>query len=59
MMGDGVQVSTLTPEHGPPPYPPCDVDGAPLADIEAVNVWLGERQRRRFDEQHARLSSGG
>jgi hypothetical protein len=27
--------------------------------IEAVNVFLGERQRRRFDEQHARLSSGG
>jgi hypothetical protein len=42
------QVTSLTPEHGPPPYQPCAPDGTPLADIDEVNVWLGERQRRRF-----------
>jgi len=47
----GMPVSTVTPEHGPPNYQVCEPNWqTPLADIWAVNTWVGERIRKRFDE---------
>lgn len=45
----GAAWSSVTTEHGPPPYQPVDADGKPLADIWAVNTFVGEAVRRRFD----------
>jgi len=47
----GMAVSTVTPEHGPPNYQVCEPNWqTPLADIWAVNTWVGERIKQRFNE---------
>jgi sugar phosphate isomerase/epimerase len=47
----GVSVSTMTPEFGPDGYLHClPFTGAPVADLEQINTWMAERQRRRFTE---------
>jgi hypothetical protein len=44
-------VTTMTPEFGPDGYMHClPFTGAPVADLAQVNVWMAERQRRRFAE---------
>jgi hypothetical protein len=45
----GLSVSTMTPEFGPDGYLHClPFTGAPVADLEQINTWMAERQRRRF-----------
>ncbi|HEX4265599.1 MAG TPA: TIM barrel protein [Verrucomicrobiae bacterium] len=47
----GLSVSTMTPEFGPDGYLHClPFTGAPVADLEQINAWMAERQRRRFAE---------
>lgn len=45
----GFQVSTMTPEFGPPPYMHTQpFTGKPVADQQAVSDWTAQRQRNRF-----------
>jgi hypothetical protein len=45
----GVEVSTMTPEFGPPPYlHTLPYTQQPVADLWEVCNWQAERQRRRF-----------
>jgi hypothetical protein len=45
----GMEVSTLTPEFGPPPYMQCDpVTGAPASDLWEISNWMARRQADRF-----------
>lgn len=47
----GVPVSTMTPEFGPDGYLHClPFTGTPVADLEQINNWTAERQRRRYTE---------
>jgi sugar phosphate isomerase/epimerase len=46
-----LEYTTITPEHGPPNYQQTNPEtDQPLADIWAVNSWIAERRRKRFDE---------
>jgi sugar phosphate isomerase/epimerase len=46
----GFEVTTLTPEWGPPPYQPTlPYTGAPTSDLAAICDWTAERQRARFE----------
>lgn len=48
----GVQVSTLTPEFGPPSYlHTLPYTNAPVADLEAICDWQAQRQAERFRSQ--------
>jgi hypothetical protein len=41
----------VQPEFGPPPYQPVHpATGEPLADVNAVNDWMGRRLRSRYDK---------
>jgi hypothetical protein len=52
----GYDVTTMTPEFGPDGYLHClPFTNAPVADLWQVNRWIGERQRRHFDEWLAGL----
>jgi sugar phosphate isomerase/epimerase len=43
--------TTVTPEFGPDGYMHClPFTGAPVADLAQLNLWMAERQRRRFAE---------
>jgi hypothetical protein len=45
----GCGVTTMTPEFGPDGYLHClPFTGAPVADLAQINLWIAERQRRRF-----------
>jgi sugar phosphate isomerase/epimerase len=45
----GFEVTTLTPEFGPPTYQPTEpFTGRPLADLREVVEWMTDRQRSRF-----------
>jgi len=47
----GARSSTVTPEFGPDRYLHClPFTGAPVADLHQINLWMAERQRRRFAE---------
>ena len=47
----GVSVSTMTPEFGPDGYLQClPFTGVPVADLEQINTWMADRQRRRYAE---------
>ena len=47
----GMSVTTLTPEFGPDGYLQCQpFTGVPVADLAQINLWMAERQRRRFAE---------
>jgi len=47
----GMNVSTVTPEHGPPNYQVCEPGWqTPLADIWEVNTWVGNRVRETFEQ---------
>ncbi|HWC61585.1 MAG TPA: sugar phosphate isomerase/epimerase, partial [Verrucomicrobiae bacterium] len=49
--GRGASISTMTPEFGADGYLHClPFTGAPVADLRQINVWMAERQRRRFAE---------
>ncbi len=53
----GMPVSTMTPEFGPDGYLHClPFTGAPVADLEQINTWIAERQRRRFAEWRTNAS---
>ncbi len=53
---EGRPFITINPEFGPPPYQPAHpLDGAPLADIWEVCLWMSSRFRERWS---ARLQSG-
>lgn len=45
----GDAVSTLTPEHGPPPYQWTIPGGVPMANIDEVNHWLAVRLSKKFE----------
>lgn len=48
-----VPYSTMTPEFGPDGYlQTLPYTGMPVADLLAVNRWIGERQRQRFASWH-------
>ncbi|MDX2006083.1 MAG: TIM barrel protein [Meiothermus sp.] len=50
--GRGLEVSTLTPEFGPPPYlPTLPHSGQPVADLAEVCEWMSRRQRSRFADR--------
>jgi hypothetical protein len=50
---NGVAVSTMTPEYGPPPYQPLMADEAELpASLAAACDWQAERARSRFRERY-------
>jgi sugar phosphate isomerase/epimerase len=45
----GYEVSTLTPEWGPPPYQPTlPYSGEPIGDLAEICDWMADRQRARF-----------
>ncbi len=47
----GAAVSSMTPEFGPDGYMQClPFTGAPVADARQINIWMAERQKRRFAE---------
>ena len=47
----GFAVSTMTPEFGPDGYlHAMPFTGAPVADLNEVNLWMAERERKRFLE---------
>ncbi len=47
----GMPAITMTPEFGGDGYLHClPFTGAPVADLEQINTWMSERQRRRFAE---------
>lgn len=46
----GLDVSTLTPEFGPPNYAPAlPYTRMPVCDIELINAWMAQRQRAQFE----------
>ncbi len=46
----GVEVTTLTPEHGPAPYQwVLPHTKSPVADIGDINHWIALRQVKRFE----------
>lgn len=48
----GVEVSTLTPEHGPAAYQPTvPYTRVPLTDIGEVNHWIALRLVKKFEEK--------
>jgi sugar phosphate isomerase/epimerase len=56
----GVAITTMTPEFGPDGYQHClPFTGTPVADLVQVNVWMAERQKRRFAELFAAGSESG
>jgi hypothetical protein len=47
----GASFSTMTPEFGPDGYLHClPFTGAPVANLQQINKWMAECQRRRFAE---------
>jgi hypothetical protein len=44
----GAAELSVTPEIGPPPYQPVDLDGRPLADVAAVTAAMATRLRARY-----------
>jgi sugar phosphate isomerase/epimerase len=45
----GFDVTTLTPEWGPPPYQPTlPYSGEPIGDLAEICDWMADRQRTRF-----------
>lgn len=51
----GMEVSTLTPEYGPPPYQQTQPHTqTPLADVWAVCRWQAQREQARFMERKGR-----
>jgi sugar phosphate isomerase/epimerase len=47
----GLDITTMAPEFGPDGYMHClPFTGAPVADLAQLNLWMAERQRRRFAE---------
>jgi hypothetical protein len=47
----GRSVSTMTPEFGPDGYLHLQpFTNVPVADLDEINAWMAERQRRRFAE---------
>jgi sugar phosphate isomerase/epimerase len=47
----GMARSTLTPEFGPDGYLHCHpFTGTPVANLEQINAWMADRQKRRFTE---------
>lgn len=54
----GLQVSTLTPEFGPPSYQQVlPYTGVPTSDLDAVCDWMATRQLRRFEAWRMEISS--
>lgn len=50
----GMEVSTLTPEFGPPPYMQTDPKtGEPASDLWDISNWIAERQASRFNAQYS------
>lgn len=50
--------STMTPEFGPDGYLHCQpFTGEPVADLEQINAWMAERQRKRFTDWLSTQSS--
>jgi len=48
----GMQISTLTPEFGPPPYlPTLPYSQEPVADLAAICDWTAIRQAERFSKR--------
>ena len=46
----GDALVTTTPEHGPPPYCWVLPNGEPIADMWAVNAFVGDACKHTFDE---------
>ncbi len=54
----GMSVSTMTPEFGPDGYLQClPFTSVPVADLSQINLWMAEREQRRFAE--TMLASSG
>jgi hypothetical protein len=52
----GIQVSSMTPEAGPPSYQQTHpADDSPVADIEEVNTWVAGQARKWFAEVQGSL----
>jgi hypothetical protein len=52
-IGRGFKETTMTPEFGPDGYLQSHPFSAvPIADLEEINTWMAQRQRRRFDERY-------
>ena len=50
-LAQGRAATTFTPEFGPDGYLHClPFTGAPVADLDQINLWMARRQRRRFTE---------
>lgn len=50
-----VDVSTFTPEFGPPPYMQTDpYTNKPVADLWTISNWMADRQSQRFEKSFAR-----
>jgi hypothetical protein len=50
----GMRVSTMTPEFGPDGYLHClPFGGAPVANLDEINVWMAQRQKQQFAEFRA------
>lgn len=48
----GREVSTLTPEFGPPPYMhTIPYTQKPVADLNAICNWMAQRERERFESR--------
>ena len=51
---EGHQVTTVTPEFGPPGYMPrIPYTGQPVADLFEVNHWMANRLRDRYQHIHS------
>jgi sugar phosphate isomerase/epimerase len=49
----GCKATTMTPEFGPDGYLQSHpFTAVPVADLEEINTWMAQRQRRRFDERY-------
>jgi sugar phosphate isomerase/epimerase len=52
-LGRGCKATTMTPEFGPDGYLQSHpFTAVPVADLEEINIWMAQRQRRRFDERY-------
>ena len=53
----GLEVSTLTPEFGPPNYQPTlPFSQEPVGDLETICNWMKTRQERHFQEVQQQIS---
>lgn len=47
------KITTLTPEFGVDGYEYFDsIDGKPLVDIEAINMWVADKMKKRFNYEN-------